>query len=306
MFAMEDATMKDTEEDGSERLQALDNAIETAMAAQNTSWTCIVPLLDISIAQHVRQRAETQFLTVFPNPKAMNPEDNMHDCTTQAENLLYIVEATAYSISSPSSTNSLAPEIVSTLSNVGHLLSNIQNAEIKELLITKWIPHLLTFNTLQASVFEATKLGHETRAKAILALAALLLELQALDTSKDSVTTLIEQTFDLALYLVDSLPDDVRQQCIRSLRDTISNPRISYLFSIAANPSEWLVVSQKEKSGPIAPGLSGPEARAMMGMEKEKITPFPLRRWEMLGDPTPNVGENDTSLSLTLFGARRG
>lgn len=306
MFAMEDATMKDTEEDGSERFQALNNAIETAMAAHNTSWTCIVPLLDISIAQHVRQRAETQFLAVFPNPKAIGPEDSMQNRIKQAENLFYIVEATAYSISSSSTANSLAPEIVSTLSNLWHLLSNIRISEIKELLITKWIPLLLSFITLQTSVFEATKSGHETRAKAILALAALLLELQALDTSKESVTSLMEQTFDLALYLVDSLPDDVRQQCARSLRDTVSNPRISYLFSIAVNPSEWLVLSQKEKSAPIPPGLSGPEARAVMGLEKEKITPFALRRWEMLGEPTPNVGENDTSLSLTLFGARRG
>jgi mediator of RNA polymerase II transcription subunit 12 len=40
--------------------------------------------------------------------------------------------------------------------------------------------------------------------------------------------------------------------------------------------------------------------------QKEKLAPFALRRWEMLGEPTPNVGENDTSLSLTLFGARKG
>jgi mediator of RNA polymerase II transcription subunit 12 len=41
-------------------------------------------------------------------------------------------------------------------------------------------------------------------------------------------------------------------------------------------------------------------------MEREKVAPYPLRRWEMLGEPTPNIGENDTSLSLTLFGARKG
>ena len=306
MFAMEDAGMKATEDDGSERLQALDNAIETAVVAQNTSWTCIVPLLDTSIAQHLRQRAETQFLAVFPSPKALNAEESMQNRIKQAENLLYIVEATAHSIASPSLLTTLAPEIVSTLSNIWHLLSNVQIPEIKEQIITKWIPLLLSFITLQASVFEATKSGHESRAKAILALAALLLELQALDTSKESVTSLIEQIFDLALYLVDPLPDDIRQQCIRSLRDTVSNPRISYLFSIAANPSEWLVLWQKEKSAPIPQGLTGPEARAMMAVEKEKISPFALRRWEMLGEPTPNVGENDTSLSLTLFGARRG
>jgi mediator of RNA polymerase II transcription subunit 12 len=306
IFAMKDASMKDTEEDVSERLQALDNAIETAVAAQNTSWTCIVPLLDSSIAQHIRKRAETQFLAGFPSPKALNTEETMQSRIQQAENHLYIFEVTSCIISSPSAANTLAPEIVSTLSNLWHLLSNVQTPEIKEQIITKWIPLLLSFITIQTYVFEATKSGRETRAKAILALAALLLELQALDTSRESVTTLIEQTFDLALYLVDSLPDEMRQQCIRSLRDSVSHPRISYLFSIAANPSEWLVLSQKEKGPPIPPGLTGPEARAMMIAEKEKISPFPLRRWEMLGEPTPNVGENDTSLSLTLFGGRRG
>jgi mediator of RNA polymerase II transcription subunit 12 len=305
MFAMEDACVTDTEHDGSERFQALDSAIETAVAAQNTSWTCIVPLLDISIVKHVRQRAETQFLAVFPSPKALSTEDSVQSRIKQAEILFYIVEATAYNMKSPGTANNLAAEIVSVLSNLWHLLSNNQNSEIQEQIITKWIPLLLSFITLQASVFEATKAGHETRAKAVLTLAAILLELQALDNSKESVTSLIEQTFDLALYLVDSLPDDVRQQCIRSLRETASNPRISYLFSIAANPSEWLVLWQKEKSAPIPPGLSGPETRAMMAGEKEKISPFALKRWEMLGEPTPNVAENDSSLSLTLFGARR-
>lgn len=34
-------------------------------------------------------------------------------------------------------------------------------------------------------------------------------------------------------------------------------------------------------------------------------TPFPLRQWELLSEPTPNMGENDTSLSLHLFAARK-
>ena len=36
-----------------------------------------------------------------------------------------------------------------------------------------------------------------------------------------------------------------------------------------------------------------------------KMTPFPLRRWEIMPDPTPVMGENDASLSLGLFGARK-
>jgi mediator of RNA polymerase II transcription subunit 12 len=81
----------------------------------------------------------------------------------------------------------------------------------------------------------------------------------------------------------------------------VSNWRISYLFSITKDPSDWLVLSQKERLP-----VGGPTERRGAGMEREKVAPYPLRRWEMLGEPTPNIGENDTSLSLTLFGARKG
>jgi mediator of RNA polymerase II transcription subunit 12, fungi type len=37
----------------------------------------------------------------------------------------------------------------------------------------------------------------------------------------------------------------------------------------------------------------------------EKLMPFVFRRWEILNEPTPNVGENDTSLNLQLFEARK-
>ena len=36
-----------------------------------------------------------------------------------------------------------------------------------------------------------------------------------------------------------------------------------------------------------------------------KRTAFPLRRWEIMPDSTPSMGENDSSLSLGLFGARK-
>lgn len=36
-----------------------------------------------------------------------------------------------------------------------------------------------------------------------------------------------------------------------------------------------------------------------------KLTPYALRHWEVMPDPTPVQGENDASLSLGLFGARK-
>ncbi|KAF4624814.1 hypothetical protein G7Y89_g13353 [Cudoniella acicularis] len=312
MFSGEDSVMSGTDDSRSEHLQAFDNAIEAAVNSGKTAWASIVPLLDVSVAQHLRRRAELQFLSLFPSHKIGNTYDfsEMDGRIVHAKNLLHIINSTTYSISAtlPAGSNqtSLAQDILTTLNGIRLLLSNTQIIQIKDALISNWIPLILSFITLHTSEFEATRSGHECRAKAILALSAILLEIRALDLNTEAVNELIEQTFDLALHLIDSLPDDVRQQCIRSLRDTVSNPQMSYLFSHATNPSDWLVLSQKENVPNIpnpGGGLDGTDRRVV---EKEKLTPFVLRRWELLGEPTPNIGENDTSLNLTLFGARRG
>jgi mediator of RNA polymerase II transcription subunit 12 len=311
MFRSEDTVMGGTEDHRSKRLEAFDAAIESAIASGSTAWASIVPLLDVSIAQHLRRRVESQFLALFPSPRSANGDESR---IKNAENLLHVIEATAYSIPTSSSPipnqSSLAPEIVTTLNGIRLLLSNSQSQELKDVITSKWLPLLLSFITIHASAYEASKPGSEARAKTILGLAAIFLQLQAFDTSTDPIPSLIEQTFDLALHLVDSLPEDMRQQCIRSLRDTASNPRMSYLFSYTPNPTEWLMLSQREKIPGLQPPPAGSGAaereRWEREREREKLVPFVLRRWEMLGEPTPNVGENDTSLSLTLFGSRRG
>ncbi|KAI4715609.1 hypothetical protein E4T48_08198 [Aureobasidium sp. EXF-10727] len=44
---------------------------------------------------------------------------------------------------------------------------------------------------------------------------------------------------------------------------------------------------------------------ANRGLVELKQTPYMLRRWELMPDPTPVMGANDTSLSLSLFQARK-
>jgi len=310
VFNSDDSIMSGTSEDTSERLEAFDIAIESAVSAGKTTWANIVPLLDVSISKHLRQRSEAQFLAMFPSPKIPNPEDGStkQNRVTHTKNLLHFIETTAQSVSPTSCTvpnqTSLAFDIVSTLNDTCNLLSNHQAHEIREEIISQWLPLLLSFITINTCAFEASKPGNESRTKAILALTAIYLELQTLETKTDVIGSLIEQIYDLALFLVDGLPDDMRQQCIRSLRDTPSSSQMCYLFSFAENPTKSLVLVQREKPSGVPGGsASGGEGRVP---EKEKLTPFTLRRWEMLGEPTPNVGENDTSLSLTLFGARRG
>ncbi|KUJ07380.1 RNA polymerase-like protein II mediator complex component Srb8 [Mollisia scopiformis] len=304
----EDTVMQDGDAGRSERLDAFDKAIKSAVDNGNTAWASIVPLLDRSVAQHLQQRAEQQFLALFPSPKTLNVEHlpDIQDRVVQARNVLRIINTTACIGSTISSSAipeypSLGPDIVAACNGLWLVLSNSYPQELKDCIITHWLPMLLSFIILHESAFDTTKSGHESRAKTILSLVAIYLQLQVLDVDIEVANELMKQTFDLSLSLVDLLPEDMRQQCIRSLRDTVCSPSVSYMLSYCANPSEWLVMVQKER----VPARSGASADSRP-VEKEKLTPFSLRRWENLGEPTPNVGENDTSLSLTLFGARRG
>jgi mediator of RNA polymerase II transcription subunit 12 len=315
MFSGEDSTMTGADDSKLTRLQAFDSAIEAAVNSGRTAWASIVPLLEVSVAQHLRRRSELQFLALIPSPKTIGSyEPSKLDARLEhANNLLRIVDSTAYSVADTetktSNNTTIAQDILVVLSGVRILLSTNQSMQIKDDVTNKWLPLLLRFITHHTSEFEATKQGHESRAKVILALSAILLELQALDINTPSAKNLTEHVYDLALYLVDALPEDVRQQCIRSLHEAMHKAQMYYLFSFQPSPSEGLVLSQKETLPPVAASGagegSGNDQRQFLG-NKEKLMPFALRRWEMLGEPTPNVGENDTSLNLTLFGARRG
>ncbi|KAF4548495.1 Transcription mediator complex subunit Med12-like protein [Elsinoe fawcettii] len=54
--------------------------------------------------------------------------------------------------------------------------------------------------------------------------------------------------------------------------------------------------------GQIPPGQS--RTPGLVATET-KYNPFIFRQWELMQDPTPNMGNNDTSLSLQLFAARK-
>jgi mediator of RNA polymerase II transcription subunit 12 len=65
------------------------------------------------------------------------------------------------------------------------------------------------------------------------------------------------------------------------------------------------MLSHREKAGTAQGAVArGMGAQYGIGpLVQERLSPFILRRWEVLSEPTPNVGENDTSLSLGLFEA---
>ena len=233
-------------------------------------------MLDLQIARHLCQRAERLLLQLVPSIKAEESNGSLSgENDDLAKKLLFVIHATTYSMQANRNSH-LASQIVEKLNDIWQIASH-GTVESRSSVIDKWLPLILDFITLHVNMFDNSKSSSELRSRMLLSLSALLLELQTCAKS-----LLLQRIFDVAILLVDDLPEDARLNCIRSLKDKTFNPRIEYIFGYSAPPNDWLHLSQNGK-----------------------LIPYPLRRWEILSEPTPIVGENDTSLSLTLFKARK-
>ena len=111
--------------------------------------------------------------------------------------------------------------------------------------------------------------------------------------------------YDTLLVLSDALSDESRNSCIRNLQEyKIRDSRVRFIFGYSEpTDGEWLqlVANPSEKPENATADLVGTSAT----QATETVQPYQIRRWEMMQDATPVVGVNDTSLSLTLFGARK-
>jgi len=108
--------------------------------------------------------------------------------------------------------------------------------------------------------------------------------------------TLSTRLFDLIAFFSDLLTPKSRVFCATVLRDqhSLRDPRLIYLFGV--------VDSDEGESFHIT---STARMTSLLSSDAGNRVPFPLRQWEMMQDATPMVGENDTSLSLNLFGTRK-
>ncbi|CAD6447866.1 23e34830-c2a0-4824-b86a-9131de662131 [Sclerotinia trifoliorum] len=298
----------------SPQLDDLNRAVESAIMTGGTTWACIIPSLDIATIQYLRRGAENQLLALFHAAKASGYNDMLRQGhqLTKAENLLVILDLTIDEMytekaNAPYNPHSCFPDIINLLSGASQYIASTQQNGCKIAFFTKWLPLLLSFTASQTVALEHSKAGNEQRGRAILILIAILLDLYVLKAHTDIEDLPLEQCFDLVLSMVDVLPDDIRLQCGRNSREASSNPIISYIYSIMATPSDWLHIYQRGFLKTATAGRNGSNTNTDHAKESSRQSfPFTMKRWEMLGEPTPNMGENDTSLSLTLFASRKG
>lgn len=152
--------------------------------------------------------------------------------------------------------------------------------------------------------------------------------------------TIQTYAWDTAASLVDTLPDEARQQCANFIRERFppalnvqNDPRLQYLFGPVAEglapggaPGP-VSVSSPASTGPILTPSANPSStttstaistggivvedplamsnRLRIQSRGRVIGPYPVRPWEMLEEAAPVVGANDTAIDLNLFGARK-
>lgn len=143
---------------------------------------------------------------------------------------------------------------------------------------------------------------HPNFPQATLCLILLSLSVFLIHPSWSKQSNLIDYIHDVLNILSDFLNDESRTQCMSTLRDHYHtrDPRLRSIFDSSETTEDgWLYLVT---DAPAKPESKAPNVAAVF---KPATQPFYLRRWEMMQDATPLMGENDASLSLTLFETRR-
>ena len=166
--------------------------------------------------------------------------------------------------------------------------------------LRNWMLALLQLLTMHYDILSHPKLLQSTLARL-----AILLSLLLVQTCINLDTSLSVRTADFLAVLSDHLSRETRQQCLYTLREQFSvrDARVEFLLGssgLGDGPSLALMTNDKtiSKDG-RSPGIPGLDRRLSTSF------PYTLRPWEMLSNATPVMGENDTSISLTLFGAKK-
>lgn len=332
---------EDTPQSVSSQYDLFAQAMDRAIGAQNVMWTTMLPCLSKDISRHLQSQARQRFLALMPASSQLKGPGNVQSALSSsnnlflAEKLLGVIEAIVVG-QQPSATAQLTMALANKLSDLVDLVVTPRAAQDKKegmlsSVIEHWIPMLLRFvllhsvsqEPLSASVMTTSVQGkllmpphHEARAHTVLTLCRLLLGLGALP-SQVAGGGLSQQVFDVAAVLADSLPDDLRLHCAKSILvvpgmmpslHTSSDFRLYYIFSIPPPTAmDGMMLAHREKS--TVPHSSASRGMgAMYGIRPlphERLSPYVIRRWELLSEPTPNVGVNDTSLNLSLFEAIR-
>ncbi|KAK5164339.1 RNA polymerase II mediator complex subunit [Saxophila tyrrhenica] len=316
-----------------------DETLQTAMMELFGTQSEVLPQLlqvaseKVNLAMH--EWAQGQVLSMADHDN-IESEDRLPSCLE----LLAVTNRATSKNDGTASVDSIAAklkELVAQLSDLDIFaqegMATLERCKYRlQLLLHLCVMHVHTIS-------DESDMSKQARQNLLVALCILLVH-PALQLQQD----LIEYLFDLASALSDNLFDEPAASLrLAGLTKLPIDPRLTFILgSDSSAKDSWLALAtpvhtpglqpqrmlSRQSSGHLQPPTSGgasnagqqvqqgpgqmhpqhqrfPSQGGMRMPPEVKVTPFALRRWEIMPDPTPVQGENDASLSLGLFAARK-
>ena len=286
--------------------------LETAEMSSETRsfhyWPTLVSGLTTEQASRIREEAETELISdtyganLDPAPKKR-----------LTETLLSIIEATTFSINDKGTSSVVfqiadrmtalltPPQLSANQPLTGELAAD--NPKNRLEISPDFIVIILRLLLFHQPTLQEPKISQIILERLLLALSLLLIH--PIVSSHPSLPSYV---FDTLALLTDFHSEETRSRCIHVLREQhrIKDPRLLFLFGYSESAKqEWLQLLCMPISSASDCKAIGATPGSAIKTTSTILQPFPLRRWEMMQDATPLVTENDTSLNLTLFGARK-
>lgn len=251
-------------------------------------WRQLIAKADLSVCTSIRLQAEHALL-FFPSRTDAFVEALENSVTMSPVLCSEIVEATRMSIPAEGEASSAR----SILHHLNFVVVALDSAPLAHMdAIFEWLCAVLKVALLQhRSCCNPGTIGHVSLA--ILRIIS--------NEAVQSRAMVDELAFDAGLYFAAHL-NQSHVHLIRSrLGSRANSARIRFLLGTPTEQDSIFHLASSAKS-PFSFSANTPSTSAAL----HSTSPYPLRKWELLPDATPNVGANDTALSLRLFGARKG
>ncbi|KAL4894184.1 hypothetical protein BDV59DRAFT_176004 [Aspergillus ambiguus] len=350
--------------------------------AKGSNWVGLVGLMNLDSVQQIRERAEKEFFSVPLFEEVLGDQLSYAPNTTALETAklyLTIIEKLAYSIPEVG-VQGIGPILVDKMDLLLHKLvvmqtsrqvvASEQMAQSRsnfERALAFWFSALLRMIVLHRAAFNVSSLA--PKATLVQDQSRLLVSIFCISLARLPANVLrlypaadyfprpissegyrpcpgiLLQThaLDVAASLIDTFPDEARQQCARFLKDkcppflqfqndsrflyllgpipeagtsnipppaSLPSPAAAAASTPTPTPSGSLPTgssAQQGSSSSIPTGISEDSVASRLRLQYRgrTIGPYPVRPWELLEDAAPIVGVNDTAVNLKFFDARR-
>ncbi|KAL8807364.1 MAG: hypothetical protein Q9182_000703 [Xanthomendoza sp. 2 TL-2023] len=259
-------------------------------------WESMISGLPQQQRKTIGEKAESEFFALLASTSKLQREE----VRKQVDYLLCMASAADNALHNSASATSILTRMYETIAHVlaSHPLSRLSKkpAGVSELrkvdaAAEVWIYEILyalvRLLNIHQTVFRTPNVSEDVITQ-LLVLLGLFLD----HPFPVTYAYLSEDICDFLTMISDSLSPAVQARCIHILQNQygLKHSRLDYIFAFSnAREDTWLHVSMGTANSSRQPATQH----------------FPIRRWETMQDATPLMTENDTSISLSLFGAKK-